>query len=521
MERRHLGEPAQRARAARATIEAGSGLLPGDGALRLAELGIFAEDESVPVGLLLLLWRASAGLDPMAGRRLCVRMDQLSLITLDPDRGVVSLHDVVRDFMRAQLGEARIATLDGLLVDAVAAGLPAARPLVEGVPCPAVAWWELDEDQPYLWDYLVAHLLAAGRVDEADAVAGDLRWVGARLRRFGPVAPFTDLSSVPGSRAPSLRAGLSRVAHLLAPTDPARFVVDVLHSRLHQEASWAPQVVAVQTTLGRTRLVNHWPLPDLPHPALRRNVTGHSYAVHAVAVAPAGTWIVSAGRDGSVRIWEVATGRERARLTGSTGWVRALAVAPDGTWIVSAGGDGSVRIWEVATGRERARLTGHARWVNAVAVAPDGTWIASAGDRESSVRIWDVATGQERARGPDHAGAVSAVAVAPDGSWVASAGDFDGSVRIWEVATGRQRARLTGHTSWVNAVAVAPNGTWIAGVGNDGSLCVWEVATGRCAAMMRVDGDLYDCAWSADSAMVTAAGNRGVYLFDLLSPLES
>jgi hypothetical protein len=93
-----LGEPEQRARAVRATLEAGTGLLPDGGAGRLAELGIFAEDETVPVGLVLDLWRASAGVDPAEGRQLCAQMARLSLLSLDAaDGGAVSVHDVVRD----------------------------------------------------------------------------------------------------------------------------------------------------------------------------------------------------------------------------------------------------------------------------------------------------------------------------------------------------------------------------------------------------------------------------------------
>ena len=81
----------------------------------------------------------------------------------------------------------------------------------------------------------------------------------------------------------------------------------------------------------------------------------------AVAIAPDGTWLASAGADGSVRIWDPATGQLRAALTGHAGPVRAVAIAPDGTWLASGGDDGSVRIWDPATGEQRAALTGHDR----------------------------------------------------------------------------------------------------------------------------------------------------------------
>ena len=92
-----------------------------------------------------------------------------------------------------------------------------------------------------------------------------------------------------------------------------------------------------------------------------------------------------------MRIWDPATGQQRATLTGHTGPVSAVAIAPDGTWLASGGRDGSVRIWDPATGQQRAVLTGHTGAVTAVAIAPDGTWLATASDDRIGADL-----------GPDH-----------------------------------------------------------------------------------------------------------------------
>ena len=166
-----------------------------------------------------------------------------------------------------------------MLLDAVAADLPAASPL-DPAGCPVrVAWWELGHEDRYMWDHLIEHLLDAGRPGDADAVAGDLRWVGARLERFGPAAPAADLAAVGTPRAARLQGVLARAAHLLAPTEPAGAVVDVLHSRVADDPDWGPQVTALRDICRRPRLVNRWPLPDLADPALRRVLAGHTGAV--------------------------------------------------------------------------------------------------------------------------------------------------------------------------------------------------------------------------------------------------
>ena len=96
---------------------------------------------------------------------------------------------------------------------------------------------------------------------------------------------------------------------------------------------------------------------------------------------------------GTARIWDPATGQQRAVLTGHTDLVVAVAIAPDGAWLATAGHDQSARIWEAATGQQRAVLTGHTDLVRAVAIALDGTWLATTSN-DQTVRIRDPATGR-------------------------------------------------------------------------------------------------------------------------------
>jgi WD40 repeat protein len=509
-----VSDPDQRQKAIVATIQASTSLLSPAEYERFAELAVFAEDETIPITLITALWQATGGLDRMTVVALCARLADLALLALIAvgDGGVVTVHDVIRDFLHEELGSTRLAQLHQILLEAVAEGLPSAEAAASGgrgSKVTVTAWWELPESARYLWEHLIQHVLAAGRAGDAEELAVDLRWVEARLERFGPSAPAADLATAGTPRTTRLRGVLERTAHLLAPTDPAGAVVDVLHSRVTDDPDWGPQVTALGASCRRPRLVNRWPLPDPADLALRRVLTGHTKAVAAVAVAPDGSWLASGGDDWTVRIWDVVTGRERATLKGHTAPVAAVAVAPDGSWLASGGWDWTVRIWDAATGRERATLKGdtedgswlasgwhwtvriwdvvtrreratlkgHTGTVAAVAVAPDGSWLAS-GSRDSTVRIWDVATGRVRAVLAGHTSEVAVVVVAPDSSWLAS-GDYDRTVRIWDAATGRVRAVLAGHTSEVIAVVVGPDGSWLASGSRDSTVRIWDVATGR------------------------------------------
>ena len=164
-------------------------------------------------------------------------------------------------------------------------------------------------------------------------------------------------------------------------------------------------------------------------------LTGHKRMVYACAISPDGSYIVSASKDKTCRIWEAATGEERAILTGHTDEVRTCAISPDGSFIVSGGWENTCRIWDAATGEERAILTGHHSFVSDCAISPDGSYIVSAsGDK--TCRIWDAAARASRDLLLElhHGHWVWSCAISPDGSYVVSA---SGKIcRIWGAAMG-------------------------------------------------------------------------------------
>ena len=114
----------------------------------------------------------------------------------------------------------------------------------------------------------------------------------------------------------------------------------------------------------------------------------------SVAISPDGHTLATGTSGGWIRLWDLASGRERARLQGHDGPVTSVAFSPDGkTLASSSGGDKTVRLWDLASGRERARLQGHDNWVISVAFSPDGKTLAS-GSVDKTVRLWDLASGQ-------------------------------------------------------------------------------------------------------------------------------
>ena len=125
----------------------------------------------------------------------------------------------------------------------------------------------------------------------------------------------------------------------------------------------------------------------------------------------------------SIKLWDVATGRESRTMTGHTANIRAIAFSPDSRLLASCGDDATVKLWDTATGRELATLNGHSLGVKALAFSSDGKLLVSGSD-DGSARLWDVKSGEALATLVTLNGGADWLVVTPDGL-------FDGTPGAW------------------------------------------------------------------------------------------
>jgi RNA polymerase sigma factor (sigma-70 family) len=267
--------------------------------------------------------------------------------------------------------------------------------------------------------------------------------------------------------------------------------------------------VAVLIPLKRLPLGGPRPIPPPGFPPPPEHVP-----VRAVAFSPDGTLLATGGQDGTVKFWEVEKRAERATpkpaagpAAQTAGAVLALAFHPDGRVLAVAAGK-TVRLWDVATGKELAVCSGHALAVGSVAFSPDGKTLATA-SADRSVRLWDAATGKELHRFERHSDWVNAVAFSPGGKRLASVGK-DRTVQLWDLERRELVCTLRGHTGEVRAAVFTPDGKYLLTGGDDRTARVWDVTREGPLDVLGHTASVRSLALSRDGGLLAVAGADNV-----------
>lgn len=203
---------------------------------------------------------------------------------------------------------------------------------------------------------------------------------------------------------------------------------------------------------------------------------------YSVTFSPIEALLASAHADGTIRLWDVTTGGQRAVLSAHTAPVRALAFSPDGKTLASGAGDettgadSTIRLWDLDSRSAFAMLNVSAP-VTTLAFSPDGTLLAF-GSQDGTVQLVDVVSVTPASMLEGHEGPVLAVAFCPDGAVLVSAGE-DSRVYVWDTAA-RTYTALENHTTPVRALAFSPPGdVLVSGGGSeppveDSAIRLWD-----------------------------------------------
>jgi len=416
------------------------------------------------------------------------------------------------------------------------------------------AWYELPEThsaRDYALRVGIKHLLEAGQWKSAAELLIGFDFPAAKVAADLTFDLIRDYHAA--------LAGGAEVDNSLRGTlkDWARFI-DAEGHNLHvypglflQQALNQPANGAVSKT-AVARYQTHASEPELPYifrlgylpprsasSSLIRTMRGHESPVHAIVVAPDGTWVVSASgstgsfinpdADDSLRLWDLTTGECLRTLSTEKSAFVSLALSPDGRSLISGSNDGTIRLWDLATyactrtfhpsesavkfadwTSDRRFLTLPGNWwilgdqglrlwdvetgllektipgaSSPVTLVPGGQTVvtncAQSGSMTEprSLREWSIETGECIRTYPEHEDAVTALAVSPDGSLLA-VGDKTGSVRTHDHSDGVIHFRRDGHRGPISCLAWTLMPTRFLSGDDDGTIRLWDTDSGKC-----------------------------------------
>jgi WD40 repeat protein len=213
------------------------------------------------------------------------------------------------------------------------------------------------------------------------------------------------------------------------------------------------------------------PVPATPQFIQLQELRGHRGPVFAAALSSDAALAVTGGADMTVRLWNVAQGKETFFFTGHKAAVRDIAISSNSKHAASASDDGTIRLWDLDQHAPGLVLTGHRGKVNCVAFSPDGSQLYSGGE-DRSLRVWNTTTGRQLSEFYGHDGAVLSITLSKDGKRALTGGAEHG-VLYWNLETGAELC-------YINAPHAVPDVAFLsddrrAVVASDETSFFWDV----------------------------------------------
>ena len=242
----------------------------------------------------------------------------------------------------------------------------------------------------------------------------------------------------------------------------------------------------------------------------------HDQGTQTVRFSPDGRHLVTAGRvDGLIHLLDAASGRILKTFAAPpVHGVKRAILSADGGSILAAGADGTIRLWDVASGAVRRELTRASPGLVDLAPLADMDTVVTAG--ASGLHVWSLSSGAQLADLSSMAAAPVALAASRDGRVIV--GSEDGSIVAVDVARRQPLWRVKGHDGRVFSVAIEPRRGLVLSGGADAMIQMWRADGVKAGSIRTENGRVIAMAFDQRGEIVAAAGQWSTRVWALDDP---
>lgn len=281
------------------------------------------------------------------------------------------------------------------------------------------------------------------------------------------------------------------------------------------------------------------------------DMRGHKGWVTSIATYPHDpNMLLTSSRDKTVMVWELCEpdnsqetpicGRPLRALKGHSHFVSDVVISSDGQYALSGSWDGTLRLWEISTGKTSRRFVGHTKDVLSVAFSADNRQIVS-GSRDKTIKLWNClgeckytwdsssrgggrdmmqGSGTQPRSNQGHSEWVSCVRFSPkvEEPLIVSCG-WDKKIKVWNLANCSMKSDLNQHTGYLNVVSISPDGSLCASGGKDAQAMLWDLMEGSILYTLDAKDVIHALVFSPVRYWLVAATTKSICVWDLESKL--
>lgn len=242
----------------------------------------------------------------------------------------------------------------------------------------------------------------------------------------------------------------------------------------------------------------------------------HTSYVMDVLFTPDNQFLVSAGMDNIINIFNMSTWKLHLSMKKHTHSVNKLVLTSDAKLLVSGSTDKTVKIWSFPDGKEQMTLEGHKKTVTTVNISNNQKYLVS-GSYEGIIQVWNFPTGEKANTIKAFERNVANAVFLHDNTSLVVSGLND-NILIFDSSSGDLIQELTGHKTAVNGLSLSANGDYLASIGYEGTTKIWSTTDWEVVyTLTQGAGGNMKSVFSPDSKALATIADHKVMLWSLES----